>query len=119
MLIQVIVTFRSAPVCSRISCHQSASTTCTHEIIDCGNAFALGWSFEARMGMPTRQNINSIWLLDEVTKEFSGDTPPSDNELLLAPSSPLVQPAHVETTCDAPLLTVTTQEGRVVFTKRV
>ena len=57
VLTQVIVTFRSAPVCSRISYHQPASTMCTHEIIDCGNAFALGRSFEARMGMPTRQNI--------------------------------------------------------------
>ena len=61
VLTQVIVTFRSAPVCSHISYHQSTSTTCTHEIIDCGNAFALGpwlgWSFEARMGMPTRQNV--------------------------------------------------------------
>ena len=27
MLTQVIVTFRSAPVCSHISCHWSASTT--------------------------------------------------------------------------------------------
>ena len=92
---------------------------CTHKIIDCGNAFALGRSFEARIEMP--QNINSTWLLDEVTKEFSGDTSPSNTELLLAPSSPLVQPqpARVETTCDAPLLTVSTQEGRVVFTKRV
>ena len=71
------------------------------------------------MGTPTRQNINSTWLLDEVTKEFSGDTPPLDKELLLAPSSSLVQPARVETACDAPLLTVSTQEGRVIFTKRV
>ena len=83
---------------------------CTHEIIDCGNAFALARSFEARMGTPTRQNINSTWLFDEVTEEFSGDTLPLDNELLLAPSSPLVQPAHIETACDAPLLTVSTQE---------
>ena len=110
MLTQVIVTFRSAPVCSRIFCHQSALTTCTHEITDCGNAFALGRSFEARVETPTRQNINSAWLFDEVTEEFSGDTPPSDNKLLLAPSSPLVQPACVETACDAPLLTVSTQE---------
>ena len=37
---------------------------CTHEIIDCGNAFALtlGQSFEAKMGMPMRQNINNTWL---------------------------------------------------------
>ena len=80
MLTQVIVTFRSAPVYSHISCHQFASTTCTHEIIDCGNAFALGRSFEARMGTPTRQNINGTWLFNEVTKEFSGDTLPSDND---------------------------------------
>ena len=57
-----------------------------------------------------RQNINSAWLFDEVTEEFSGDTLPSDNELLLTPSSPLVQPARVETACDAPLLNVSTQE---------
>ena len=79
VLTQVIVTFRSAPIYSRISCHQSASTTCTHKIVDCGNAFALGQNFEARMGTPTRQNINSTWLFDEVTEEFSGDTLPSDN----------------------------------------
>ena len=48
-------------------------------------------------------------VIQEVTEEFSGDTS-SDNELLLAPSSPLVQPARVETVCDAPLLTVSTQE---------
>ena len=80
MFTQVIVTFRSAPIFSRISCHQSASTICTHEIIDCGNAFALGWSFEARMGTPTGQNINSTWLFDEVTEEFSEDTLPSHND---------------------------------------
>ena len=40
----------------------------THEIIDCGNAFALGRSFEARMGTPMRQNINGTWLFDEVLK---------------------------------------------------
>ena len=68
------------------------------------------------MGTPTRQN--SYWLFDEVTQEFSEDTLPLDNELLLAPSSPLVQPACVETARDAPLLTVNTR-GRVVFTKRV
>ena len=62
------------------------------------------------MGTPTRQNINSTWLFDEVTEEFSGDTLSSDNELLLTPSSPLVQPARVDTTCDALLLTVSTQE---------
>ena len=107
MLTQVIVTFRSTPVCSRISCNQSASTTCTYEIIDCGNAFALGWSFEPRMGTPTRQNINRTWLFDEVTEEFSGNTLSSDNELLL---TPFVQPAHVDTACDALLLTVSTQE---------
>ena len=60
-----------------------------------GIAFALGWSFEARMGMPRRQNIAEILC-------------PLDNELLLAPSSPLVQPARVEATRDAPLLTVST-----------
>ena len=80
MLTQVIVTFRSAPICSHISCHQSALTTCTHKIIDCGNALALGWSFEARMGMPMGQNINSTWLFDEVTEELSGDTLPSHND---------------------------------------
>ena len=37
----------------------------------------LGWSFEPRMGMPTRQNINSTWLFD---KEYSGDTLPLDND---------------------------------------
>ena len=80
MLTQVIVTFRSAPIYSHISCHQSILTTCTHEIIDCGNAFALGRSFEARMGTITRQNINGTWLFDEVTEEFSGDTLPLDND---------------------------------------
>ena len=80
MLTQVIVTFRSASVCSRISCHQSALTTCTHEIIDCENAFALHRSFEARMGTPTGQNINSTWLFNEVTEEFIGDTLPLDND---------------------------------------
>ena len=79
---------------------------CTHEIIDCGNAFALGRSFEARMGTPT------------IEAKYSGDTLSSDNELLLAPSSPLVQLACVKTDRDAPLLTVSTR-GRVVFTKRV
>ena len=80
MLTQVIVTFRSAPVYSRILLHQSTSTTCTHEIVDCGNAYVLDRSFEARMGMPTRQNINGTWLFDEVTEEFSRDTLPSDND---------------------------------------
>ena len=70
----------------------------------------LGQSFEARMRTPTRQNINSAWLFDKVTEEFSGDIPHLGNKLLLAPSSPLVQPARVETACDAPLLTVSTQE---------
>ena len=69
-----------------------------------------GQSFEARMGTPTKQNINSTWLFDEVTEEFGRDTLPSDNELLLMPSSPLVQPVRVETACDALLLTVSTQE---------
>ena len=59
------------------------------------------------MGTPTRQNIAEILCLRA-----------SDNELLLAPSSPLVQLACVETARDAPLLTVSTR-GRVVFTKRV
>ena len=49
MLTQVIVTFRSALVCSRISCHQSTLTMCTHEIIDCGNVFALGQSERERL----------------------------------------------------------------------
>ena len=62
------------------------------------------------MGKPTSQNINSTWLFNEVTEEFSGDTLPSDNELLLTPLSPLFQPAHVKTACDALLLTVSTQE---------
>ena len=78
---------------------------CTHEIIDCGNAFALGRSFLS-------QNGNAY----EV--KYSGDTLPLNNKLLLAPSSPLVQLARVETARDASLLTVSTQ-GRVVFTKRV
>ena len=70
----------------------------------------LGGSFKARMGTSTRQNIKSTWLFDEVTEEFSRDTLPSNNELLLTPFSPLVQPARVETACDAPLLTVSTQK---------
>ena len=64
------------------------------------------------MGMPTRLNdinstgINSTWLFNE---EFSGDTLPSDNEMLLAPSSPLVT-VQPETAYDAPLLTASIQE---------
>ena len=50
--------------------------------------------------------------------KYSGDTLSLDNELLLAPSSPLVQLARIETARDAPLLTVSTQ-GKVIFTKRV
>ena len=105
MLTQVIVTFRSAPIYSRISCHQSASTTCTHEITDCGNAFALDRSFEARMGMPIRQNINSTWLFDEVTAEIL-----CLQIMIGAICNPLVQPARVETACDASLLTISTQK---------
>ena len=56
------------------------------------------------------KNINGTWLFEEVTEEFSGDTLPLDNELLLTPSCSLVQPAGIETACDAPLLTVSTQE---------
>ena len=62
------------------------------------------------MGTPTRQNINSTWSFDEVIEEFIGDTLSSDNELLLMPSSPLVQPARVDTACDALLLTVSQEE---------
>ena len=56
------------------------------------------------MGTPTRQDINSTWLFDELTEEFSEDMTNS-----MAPSNPLVQPAHVEATCDAPRQTVLSQ----------
>ena len=39
------------------------------------------------MGTPTRQDINSTWLFDELTEEFSEDMTNS-----MAPSNPLVQP---------------------------
>ena len=52
-----------------------------------------------------RQDINSTWLFDELTEEFSEDMINS-----MAPSNPLVQPAHVEAACDAPLQTVSSQE---------
>ena len=57
------------------------------------------------MGTPTRQDINSTWLFDELTEEFSEDMTNS-----MAPSNPLVQPAHVEVACDAPRQTVSSQE---------
>ena len=61
-----------------------------------------------RMGTPTR-HVNSIWLFEEVTEEFSEDINPfvASNELLSAlASSPLVEPGRVETTRDAPSLVV-------------
>ena len=52
-----------------------------------------------------RQDINSTWLFDELTEDFSEDMTNS-----MAPSNPLVQPAHVEAACDAPRQTVSSQE---------
>ena len=54
------------------------------------------------MGTPTRQDINSTWLFDELTEEFSEDMTNS-----MAPSNPLVQP---EAACAAPRQTVSSQE---------
>ena len=68
------------------------------------------------MGTPTRQNVNITWLFDKVTEEFSGDiiNPlAADNELLSVPSSPLVQPARLETTCQ----TVSTQACKLQFSR--
>ena len=64
-----------------------------------------------------RGSVNNTWLFDElfdeVTEEFSGDIINSlaaDNELLSAPSGPLVRSSDVGTACYAPLQTVSTQE---------